>query len=226
MYKRRARYNDSLWGFNFRHPIGTDTGNLLRSILYRASSPGHTWSPIRCRSFQRMKRLSRTHIYIRDIVSHRKTSCNPRSKLQIIPDINLQKSRTTDITLATSESMIVGQKSTSFVSSQLLIINCLWVDLLFAAANIWFSLFARYANIRRIVWTLLVQFGKGPLKVLYRDLLLFRVCLHCFSMQEAASAINLTYFWDSWRFKIFNNGFRLKPSSPRGQKMVFWYSPE
>ena len=52
----------------------------------------------------------------------------------------------------------------------------LQIDMLFAAANTWFSLFARiceYANIRRIVRILLVQFGKCPLKVLYTDFITF-----------------------------------------------------
>ena len=41
----------------------------------------------------------------------------------------------------------------------------------------------------------------------YTDFFAFRVYLHCFCMQEAVYAINLTYFWDNWRFRGQNGVF-------------------
>ena len=93
----------------------------------------------------------------------------------------------------------------------------LYIDMLFAAANTWFSLFARiceYANIRRIVRILLVQFGKGFWRPWTQILLVFRVYLHYFSMQDAENAINLTYFWGNWRFRFS----RMDPGSSQAHQ--------
>ena len=80
-----------------------------------------------------------------------------------------------------------------------------------------YMIFTIRANIHRIVRILLMQFGKCPLKVLYTDLLLFRVYLHCFSMQEAANAFNLTYFWDNWWFR-FSRKDSCSSQLPKGPK--------
>ena len=74
----------------------------------------------------------------------------------------------------------------------------------------------KYANTRRIVRILLVQLGKGPLKVLCTYLIalsgIFPLLQH---------AINLTWFWDNWQF-IFSRMDTGSSRAPQEAKKGFF----